>query len=75
MDNQNALGSADIYWGNNQKLAQTDEKGFLKIAIDKSFLNWALIFRKEGYKPGSYVLDDTGRDIFEINIGLNKKVE
>jgi hypothetical protein len=70
---QNPLSLADIYWGNNRRIAQTDEKGFLKIAIDKSFFNWALIFRKEGYQSGSYVLDGAGKDIFEINIGLRKK--
>lgn len=71
-ENQRPLNSVAIFLGNNKQIGKTNESGFFQMAIDKSFLHWALIFRKEGYHSYAYVLDDTNKEIFEINIALRK---
>ena len=70
-DNQQPLGDVSIHAGNNKLLGKTDEKGFCRIVIDKSFKQWALIFRKNGYTSTARVLDED-HDVFEINIDLQK---
>ena len=71
-ENQQPLDSVAVSLGNNKQIGKTDENGFLQMAIDKSFLGWALIFRKEGYASSAYVLDDINKDIFQVNSGLRK---
>ena len=71
-DNQQPLGDVSIYAGNNKLLGKTDEKGFCRLVIDKSFNRWALIFKKKGYNSTAWVLDGD-QNVFQINIGMQKK--
>jgi hypothetical protein len=70
-DNQQPLGDVNIYAGNNKLLGKTNEKGFCRMVIDKSFNSWALIFRKKGYNSTAWVLDGD-HNVFQINIGMQK---
>ena len=67
--NENGLDSVQIFLGNNKLLAQTDKGGNFKVVTDKSFVNWALIFRRKGYLSASSPLDN-GVNVFAINYRL-----
>lgn len=66
------LDSVQIFWGNNKLLTQTDKGGNFKVVTDKSFVNWALIFRRRGYLSSSSPLDN-GVNVFQFNHRLLKK--
>ena len=66
------LDSVQILWGNNKLVAQTDKGGNFKVVTEKSFVNWALIFRRKGYLSASSPLDN-GVNVFGINYRLRKK--
>jgi hypothetical protein len=59
----------DIFLG-NMLLGKTDAKGNYQKAIEKTLLPAVLTFKKEGFKLETYALDDTSKDIFEINYGI-----
>jgi hypothetical protein len=70
-EDQQPLGHVSIYAGNNKLLGKTNEKGFCRLIIDRSFNRWALIFRKKGYNSAAWVLDGD-HNVFQINIGMQK---
>ena len=67
--NGGRVDDVDIYLG-NMLLGKTDAKGNYQKAIEKTLLPAVLTFKKEGFKLETYALDDTSKDIFEINYGI-----
>lgn len=71
--NNKPLSQAEIYLGNNLIIGKTDINGNCRLVVDKKYIKWAFIIRKEGYKSMAFAFDNVEMDVHSMHYLLASK--
>ncbi len=69
------LEDAEIFLGDNKFLGKTDKLGTFSLILDKHYLGWAFIFRKNGYQTASWTMEGVSLEYVTNSQILNNQIK